>query len=83
MTSRGDLEPESERAIEEFLDAAGEEVDVEPVVRPPFAAVLARARRLDAALGRASPPPRRPRPLPPRPRSSKKSTSGTRERFEG
>lgn len=55
MTSRDDIEPEGERAIDELLDAAAEEADAEQLVRPPFAAVLARARRLDPALGRDVP----------------------------
>lgn len=64
MNTRDDLEPEADRAIDELLDAAGEEAEAavaEVVVPPPFAAVLDRARQLDPKLvdrqTRASIPP--------------------------
>lgn len=55
MTSRDELPPEADRAIDELLDAANEEVESEPVSPPPFAAVLDRARRLDRSLMPPSP----------------------------
>lgn len=50
MSSHDDIEPEADRAIDELLDAANEEAESDPIVRPPFAAVLGRARRLDPTL---------------------------------
>ncbi|MEM9457342.1 MAG: hypothetical protein AAGF11_24395 [Myxococcota bacterium] len=50
MSSHDDIEPEADRAIDELLDAANEEAESDPIIRPPFAAVLGRARRLDPTL---------------------------------
>ncbi len=55
MTSRDDLPPDADRAIDELLDAANEEVESDPVSPPPFAAVLDRARQLDRGLMPPSP----------------------------
>jgi len=55
VTSHEELSPEADRAIDELLDAANEEVESEPVSPPPFAAVLDRARRLDRSLMPPSP----------------------------
>ena len=52
-----DIEPEADRAIDELLDAAGEEAESDPSPRPPFGAVLDRARRLDPSLAVPSPSP--------------------------
>ncbi|MCA9709414.1 MAG: hypothetical protein KDK70_26470, partial [Myxococcales bacterium] len=52
-----DIEPEADRAIDELLDAAGEEAESDPSPRPPFGAVLDRARRLDPSLAAPSPSP--------------------------
>lgn len=54
MSTHDDIEPETDRAIDELLDAAYEEGLSDPVVRPPFGAVLGRARRLDPTLARPS-----------------------------
>lgn len=61
MTPHDEIEPETDRALDELLDAASEEAESDVSPRPSFAAVLGRARRLDPSLA-APQPPRHARP---------------------
>lgn len=56
MTPHDDIEPETDRAIDELLDAASDEAESGVGERPPFAAVLRRARHLDPSLAAPQPP---------------------------
>ncbi|MEM7152639.1 MAG: hypothetical protein AAF799_07345 [Myxococcota bacterium] len=61
MTPHDDFDPQTDRAIDDLLDAASEEAESDEIVVPPFAAVLNRARRLDPGLQTNQPV----RPAPP------------------
>ncbi len=59
MSPRDDIEPQADRALDDFLDAASDEAESGTYARPSFAAVLGRAHRLDPGV---MPPPSMPGP---------------------